>query len=127
MTILQLVINMSEQEPQDSSEWEAFADKKYEEIKKAIKGMESKGTSQSLEQNVRDAAKGFGDMLISLGGLAYGVTSSIADKATGEDAVKLQQDLSKKAGAARNAIADEMEKVAQKLRSEKEESEEGKL
>ena len=29
MTIVHMVINMSEQEPQDTNEWEAFADKKY--------------------------------------------------------------------------------------------------
>lgn len=124
MTILQLVINMTEQEPQSSSEWEAVADKKYEEIKQAIKRMEQKGSSQSVEKNIRDAARGLGDMMISLGGLAYGIASSVSDKASGEDAVKLQQDLSKKAHAARNVIADEIEKAAMKLRSEKKESEE---
>jgi hypothetical protein len=112
---------MSEQEPKDSSEWEAIADKKFEEIKQTIKRMEQKGSSQTVEKNIRDAARGFGDMMVSLGGLTYGLASGVADKATGEDAVKLQQDLTKKAGAARNAIADEMEKAAKKLRSEKEE------
>jgi hypothetical protein len=112
---------MSEQEPKDSSEWEAIADKKFEEIKQTIKRMEQKGSSQTVEKNIRDAARGFGDMMVSLGGLTYGLASGVADKATGEDAVKLQQDLTKKASAARNAIADEMEKAAKKLRSEKEE------
>ncbi|HUW68192.1 MAG TPA: hypothetical protein VMW20_09125 [Candidatus Nanoarchaeia archaeon] len=112
---------MSEQEPKDSSEWEAIADKKYADIKEAIKRMEQKGSSQSVEKNIRDAARGFGDMIISLGGLTYGVASGVADKATGEDAAKLHQDLTKKASAARDAIADEMEKAAKKLRSEKQE------
>ena len=116
-----MVINMSEQEPKNSSEWEAIADKKFEEIKESIKRMEQKGTTQSVEKNIRDAARGFGDMIISLGGLTYGVANSVADKATGEDAAKMQQDLTKKASAARDAIADEMEKAAKKLRSEKKE------
>ena len=112
---------MPEQEPKSSGEWEAIADKKFEEIKEAIKRMELKGNSQSFEKNIHDAARGFGDMIISLGGLTYGVVSSVADKNTCEDAGKLQQDLAKKASEARNTIADEMEKAARKLRSEKKE------
>jgi phage tail tape-measure protein len=112
---------MSEQEPKSSGEWEAIADKKYADIKEAIKKMEQKGSSQSVEKNIRDAARGFGDMMISLGGLTYSVASGVADKAKGEDAAKLQKDLAKKASAARDTIADEMEKAARKLRSEKKE------
>jgi hypothetical protein len=115
-----MVINMSEHEPQDAREWEELADKKYDEIKKTIKRIETKGSSQSIEKNLKDAARGFGDMLISLGGLAYGVASDVTEKATGEDAVALQQDLAKKANAARNIIADEMDKVSHHLRSKKE-------
>ena len=113
-----MVINMSEQEPQDSSEWEAFADKKFDDIKKAIKDIETKGSSQSLEQNVRDAAKGFGDMLMSLGALAYGVSTEVAQKASPEKASEFQKDMSEKANATRNVIADELDKVSKHLRAE---------
>ncbi|MCL7476347.1 MAG: hypothetical protein SCH39_04935 [Methanosarcinales archaeon] len=109
---------MSEQEPQDTSEWEAFADKKFDDIKKTIKDIETKGSSQTLEQNVRDAAKGFGDMLISLSALAYGVSTEVAQKASPEKTAEFQKDIAKKARAARNAIADELEKVSRNLRAE---------
>ncbi|MCL7415374.1 MAG: hypothetical protein M8349_04855 [ANME-2 cluster archaeon] len=111
---------MSEQEPKDSSEWEAFADNKYKDIKEAIKNIESKGSSQSIEQNVRDAAKGFGDMLISLGALAYGVSSEVAQKASPDKATEIQKDISEKAKATRNVIADEMDKVSKHLRAKEE-------
>lgn len=119
-----MVINMSEQEPKDTNEWEAFADKKYEEIKKAIKDIESKGSSQSVEENVRDAAKGFGDMLMSLGALAYGVSSEVAQKASGEKTAEFQKDMAEKAKSARNVMADELDKVSRHLRSEEEGTEE---
>jgi len=112
------VINMSEQEPKDSSEWEAFADTKYKDIKEAIKNIENKGSSQSIEQNVRDAAKGFGDMLMSLGALAYGVSSEVAQKASPDKAAEFQKDMSEKANATRNVIADELDKVSNHLRAE---------
>jgi hypothetical protein len=114
-----LVINMSEQEPKDSSEWEAFADQKYKDIKEAIKNIETKGSSQSLEQNVRDAAKGFGDMLMSLGALAYGISTEVAQKASPEKASDFQKDMIEKANATRNVIADELDKVSRHLRAEK--------
>lgn len=123
-----MVINMSEQEPQDTSEWEAFADKKYGDIKKAMKDIESKGSSQPLEHNIRDVTKSFGDMLISLGALAYGVTSDVVEKTSSEERVAFQEEMKKKASSARNVIADELDKVSSTLRSEaevpKEESEE---
>ncbi len=109
---------MSEQEPKDSSEWEAFADTKYQDIKEAIKNIEDKGSSQSIEQNVRDAAKGFGDMLMSLGALAYGVSSEVAQKASPDKAAEFQKDMSEKADATRNVIADELDKVSRHLRAE---------
>ncbi len=115
---------MSEQEPKDSSEWEAFADTKYQDIKETIKNIEDKGSSQSIEQNVRDAAKGFGDMLMSLGALAYGVSSEVAQKASPDKAAEFQKDMSEKADATRNVIADELDKVSSALRSEAEVSEE---
>ena len=123
-----MVINMSEQEPQDTTEWEAFADKKYGDIKKAMKDIESKGSSQPLEHNIRDVTKSFGDMLISLGALAYGVTSDVVEKTSSEERVAFQEEMKKKASSARNIIADELDKVSSTLRSEaevpKEESEE---
>jgi len=123
-----MVINMSEQEPQDTNEWEAFADKKYGDIKKAMKDIESKGSSQPLEHNIRDVTKSFGDMLISLGALAYGVTSDVVEKTSSEERVAFQEEMKKKASSARNIIADELDKVSSTLRSEaevpKEESEE---
>ena len=123
-----MVINMSEQEPQDTNEWEAFADKKYGDIKKAMKDIESKGSSQPLEHNIRDVTKSFGDMLISLGALAYGVTSDVVEKTSSEERVAFQEEMKKKASSARNVIADELDKVSSTLRSEaevpKEESEE---
>ena len=109
---------MSEQEPKDSSEWEAFADTKYKDIKEAIKNIENKGSSQSVEQNVRDAAKGFGDMLMSLGALAHGVSSEVAQKASPDKASEFQKDMSEKANATRNVIADELDKVSNHLRAE---------
>ncbi len=109
---------MSEQEPKDSSEWEAFADTKYQDIKETIKNIENKGSSQSIEQNVRDAAKGFGDMLMSLGALAYGVSSEVAQKASPDKAAEFQKDMSEKANATRNVIADELDKVSRHLRAE---------
>ena len=109
---------MSEQEPKDSSEWEAFADTKYQDIKETIKNIENKGSSQSIEQNVRDAAKGFGDMLMSLGALAYGVSSEVAQKASPDKAAEFQKDMSEKANATRNVIADELDKVSNHLRAE---------
>jgi Mg2+ and Co2+ transporter CorA len=128
MTIVHMVINMSEQEPQDTGEWEAFADKKYGDIKKAMKDIESKGSSQPLEHNIRDVTKSFGDMLISLGALAYGVTSDVVEKTSSEERVAFQEEMKKKASSARNVIADELDKVSSTLRSEaevpKEESEE---
>jgi Mg2+ and Co2+ transporter CorA len=128
MTIVHMVINMSEQEPQDTNEWEAFADKKYGDIKKAMKDIESKGSSQPLEHNIRDVTKSFGDMLISLGALAYGVTSDVVEKTSSEERVAFQEEMKKKASSARNIIADELDKVSSTLRSEaevpKEESEE---
>jgi hypothetical protein len=111
---------MSEQEPKDSSEWEAFADTKYKDIKEAIKNIENKGSSQSVEQNVRDAAKGFGDMLMSLGALAYGVSSEVVQKASPDKAAEFQKDMSEKSNATRNVIADELDKVSRHLRAEKE-------
>ncbi len=123
-----MVINMSEQEPQDTNEWEAFADKKYGDIKKAMKDIESKGSSQPLEHNIRDVTKSFGDMLISLGALAYGVTSDVVEKTSSEERVAFQEEMKKKASSAGNIIADELDKVSSTLRSEaevpKEESEE---
>lgn len=119
-----MVINMSEQEPQDTNEWEAFADKKYDDIKKAMKDIESKGSSQPLEHNIRDVTKSFGDMLISLGALAYGVTSDVVEKTSSEERVAFQEEMKKKASSARNIIADELDKVYSTLRSEAEESEE---
>jgi len=128
MTIVHMVINMSEQEPQDTNEWEAFADKKYGDIKKAMKDIESKGSSQPLEHNIRDVTQSFGDMLISLGALAYGVTSDVVEKTSSEERVAFQEEMKKKASSARNIIADELDKVSSTLRSEaevpKEESEE---
>jgi Mg2+ and Co2+ transporter CorA len=128
MTIVHMVINMSEQEPQDTNEWEAFADKKYGDIKKAMKDIESKGSSQPLEHNIRDVTKSFGDMLISLGALAYGVTSDVVEKTSSEERVAFQEEMKKKASSAGNIIADELDKVSSTLRSEaevpKEESEE---
>jgi Mg2+ and Co2+ transporter CorA len=124
MTIVHMVINMSEQEPQDTNEWEAFADKKYDDIKKAMKDIESKGSSQPLEHNIRDVTKSFGDMLISLGALAYGVTSDVVEKTSSEERVAFQEEMKKKASSARNIIADELDKVYSTLRSEAEESEE---
>lgn len=112
------MINVSEQEPKDSSEWEAFADNKYQDIKEAIKNIEDKGSSHSVEQNVRDAAKGFGDMLMSLGALAYGVSTEIAQKASPDKAAEFPKDMSEKANATRNVIADELDKVSRHLRAE---------
>ena len=119
-----MVINMSEQEPQDTTEWETFADKKYGDIKKAMKDIESKGSSQSLEHNIRDVTKGFGDMLISLGALAYGVTSDVVEKTSSEEREAFQEEMKKKGSSARNVIADELDKVSSALRSEAEVSEE---
>ena len=119
-----MVINMSEQEPQDTTEWETFADKKYGDIKKAMKDIESKGSSQSLENNIRDVTKGFGDMLISLGALAYGITSDVVEKTSSEEREAFQEEMKKKAGSTRNVIADELDKVSSALRSEVEVSEE---
>jgi Mg2+ and Co2+ transporter CorA len=124
MTIVHMVINMSEQEPQDTTEWETFADKKYGDIKKAMKDIESKGSSQSLENNIRDVTKGFGDMLISLGALAYGITSDVVEKTSSEEREAFQEEMKKKAGSTRNVIADELDKVSSALRSEAEVSEE---
>lgn len=126
MTIVQLVINMSEQEPQDTTEWETFADKKYGEIKKALKDIENKGASQPLEHNIRDVTKSFGDMLISLGALAYGITSDVVEKTSSEEREAFQQEMKKKAISARNIIADELDKISGVLRSESEVSEENK-
>ncbi|MCK4937754.1 MAG: hypothetical protein KAR85_04020 [Methanosarcinales archaeon] len=109
---------MSEQEPKDCDEWEAFADTKYRDIKEAIKNIENKGSSQSVEQNVRDAAKGFGDMIMSLGALAYGVSSEVAHKASPDKAAEFQKDMTEKASATRNVIADELDKVSRHLRAE---------
>ncbi len=119
-----MVINMSEQEPQDTTEWETFADKKYGDIKKAMKDIESKGSSQSLENNIRDVTKGFGDMLISLGALAYGITSDVVEKTSSEEREAFQEEMKKKGSSARNVIADELDKVSSALRSEAEVSEE---
>ncbi len=119
-----MVINMSEQEPQDASEWEAFADKKYGDIKTAMKDIESKGSSQPLEHNIRDVTKSFGDMLISLGALAYGVTSDVIEKTSSEEREAFQEDMGKKASSARNIIADELDKVSSALRSEADVAEE---
>jgi len=124
MTILHMAINMSEQEPQDTTEWEAFADKKYSDIKKTLKDIESKGSSQPLEHNIRDVTKSFGDMLTSLGALAYGITSGVVDKTSGEDREAFQEEMGKKASSARNIIADELDKVSSILRSEAEVPEE---
>jgi len=124
MTIVHMVINMSEQEPQDTTEWETFADKKYGDIKKAMKDIESKGSSQSLENNIRDVTKGFGDMLISLGALAYGITSDVVEKTSSEEREAFQEEMKKKGSSARNVIADELDKVSSALRSEAEVSEE---
>ena len=109
---------MSEQEPKDSSEWEAFADTKYKDIKETIKNIENRGSSQSVEQNVRDAAKGFGDMLMSLGALAYGISSEVAQKASPDKAAEFQKDMNEKSNATRNVIADELDKVSRHLRAE---------
>ena len=119
-----MAINMSEQEPQDTTEWEAFADKKYGDIKKALKDIESKGSSQPLEQNIRDVTKSFGDMLTSLGALAYGITSGVVDKTSSEEREEFQEEMGKKASSARNIIADELDKVSSVLRSEAEVPEE---
>lgn len=119
-----MAINMSEQEPQDTTEWEAFADKKYSDIKKTLKDIESKGSSQPLEHNIRDVTKSFGDMLTSLGALAYGITSGVVDKTSGEDREAFQEEMGKKASSARNIIADELDKVSSILRSEAEVPEE---
>lgn len=119
-----MVINMSEQEPQDTSEWEAFADKKYSDIKKALKDIESKGSSQPLEHNIRDVTKSFGDILISLGALAYGVTSDVVEKTSSKEREAFQEDVKKKTSLARNIIADELDKVTSVLRSDTEVSEE---
>ncbi len=119
-----MVINMSEQEPQDTNEWEAFADKKYGDIKKAMKDIESKGSSQPLEHNIRDVTKSFGDMLISLGALAYGVTSDVVEKTSSEEREAFHEEMKKKASSARNVIADELDKVSSTLRSEEEVPEE---
>lgn len=124
MTIVHMVINMSEQEPHDTTEWEAFADKKYGDIKKAMKDIESKGSSQPLEHNIRDVTKSFGDMLISLGALAYGVTSDVVEKTSSEERVAFQDEVGKKASSARNIIADELDKVSSALRSKADVSEE---
>ena len=124
MTIVQMVINMSEQEPQDTTEWEAFADKKYSDIKKSLKNIESKGSSQPLENNIRDVTKSFGDMLTSLGALAYGITSDVVEKTSSEEREAFQEEIGKKASSARNIIADELDKVSSVLRSEAEVSEE---
>jgi len=124
MTIVHMVINMSEQEPQDTTEWETFADKKYGDIKKAMKDIESKGSSQSLEHNIRDVTKGFGDMLTSLGALAYGITSDVVEKTSSEEREAFQEEMKKKGSSARNVIADELDKVSSALRSEAEVSEE---
>ena len=124
MTIVHMVINMSEQEPQDTNEWEAFADKKYGDIKKAMKDIESKGSSQPLEHNIRDVTKSFGDMLISLGALAYGITSDVVEKTSSEEREAFQEEMGKKASSARNIIADELDKVSSALRSEADVSEE---
>jgi|GEM_PF-2691668 len=119
-----MAINMSEQEPQDTTEWEAFADKKYSDIKKTLKDIESKGSSQPLEHNIRDVTKSFGDMLTSLGALAYGITSGVVEKTSSEEREAFQEDMGKKTSLARNIIADELDKVSSVLRSEAEVSEE---
>ena len=119
-----MVINMSEQEPHDTKEWEAFADKKYGDIKQALKDIESKGSSQPLEHNIRDVTKSFGDMLISLGALAYGVTSDVVGKTSGDEKGAFQDEIGKKATSARNIIADELDKVSSVLRSEAKSTEE---
>ena len=119
-----MVINMSEQEPQDTTEWETFADKKYSDIKKAMKDIESKGSSQPLEHNIRDVTKSFGDMLTSLGALAYGITSDVVEKTSSEEREAFQEEMKKKGSSARNVIADELDKVSSALRSEAEVSEE---
>jgi len=124
MTIVHMAINMSEQEPQDTTEWEAFADKKYSDIKKTLKDIESKGSSQPLEHNIRDVTKSFGDMLTSLGALAYGITSGVVEKTSSEEREAFQEDMGKKTSLARNIIADELDKVSSVLRSEAEVSEE---
>ncbi len=124
MTIVHMAINMSEQDPQDTTEWEAFADKKYGDIKKALKDMESKGSSQPLEHNIRDVTKSFGDMLTSLGALAYGITSGVVEKTSSEEREAFQEEIGKKASSARNIIADELDMVSSVLRSEAEVSEE---
>lgn len=89
-----------------------------------IKRIEQKGNSQTVEKNVRDAARGFGDMLISLGGLVYGIGSGVSEKATGEDAVAFQKEVIKKTKTARNAIAEELDKVSSFLKSETKEKKE---
>ena len=109
---------MSEQEPKDTKEWEAYADAKFEEIKTIIKDIEKKGSSLTVEENIRDASKGFGDMLVSMGALAYKISSEVTQKATGETAAAFQQDLVKKTDEVRNIIADEIDKVSSHLRSE---------
>ncbi len=119
-----MAINMSEQEPQDTTEWEAFADKKYSDIKTALKDIESKGSSQPLEHNIRDVTKSFGDMLTSLGALAYGITSDVVEKTSSEEREAFQEDMGKKASSVRNIIADELDLVSNVLRSEAEVSEE---
>ena len=119
-----MAINMSEQEPQDTTEWEAFADKKYGDIKTALKDIESKGSSQPLEHNIRDVTKSFGDMLTSLGALAYGITSDVVEKTSSEEREAFQEDMGKKASSVRNIIADELDLVSNVLRSEAEVSEE---
>ena len=115
-----MAINMSEQEPQDTTEWEAFADKKYSDIKKTLKDIESKGSSQPLEHNIRDVTKSFGDMLTSLGALAFGITSGVVEKTSSEEREAFQEEMGKKASSARNIIADELDKVSSVLRSEEE-------
>jgi len=123
-TIVHMVINMSEQEPQDTTEWEAFADKKYSDIKKALKDIERKGSSQPLEHNIRNVTKSFGDMLISLGTLAYGITSDVVEKTSSDEREAFRDEMGKKASSARNVIADELDKVSSVLRSEAEVTEE---
>lgn len=63
-------------------------------------------------------------MLISLGALAYGVTSDVVEKTSSEERVAFQDEVGKKASSARNIIADELDKVSSALRSKADVSEE---
>jgi hypothetical protein len=108
---------MSENEPQDTEEWEDYADMKYKEIKRILKDIENKGSSSTVEDNLRNASKSFGDMLISMSALAYKVTSEVAHRSA-DDVTTIQQNLAGKTNKARNIVADELDKVSKHLRSE---------